>query len=166
MNLQRKLPIGLEPVAVGRSTAKLAGSRNMQVVSQNPYCGHSGDLPDGRAVVLNDSFSNELNAFERTIFDTAPPPDDYLDLNQYLPNFDPLAFDFNTDYTISFLILPTPESFSPRLPILPMPPLSPPPSVTTPDEGAPAVPSRKRSRPVSYPASVTGLGRQNSVGRG
>ncbi|KAJ7489745.1 hypothetical protein B0H11DRAFT_1912744 [Mycena galericulata] len=97
----------------------------------------------------NSNFSNELSRFEKTLFEKPPPFVDYFDMEELLPDFDPLAFNFDTihaDPAMSFQVLPAPEPTSSNLPVLPMPQPSPPFVAATIEEEIPALPTRKRSR--------------------
>ncbi|KAJ7511384.1 hypothetical protein B0H11DRAFT_2387169 [Mycena galericulata] len=97
----------------------------------------------------NSNFSNELSRFEKTLFENPPPFVDYFDMEELLPDFDPLAFNFDTihaDPAMSFQVLPAPEPTSSNLPVLLMPQPSSPFVAATIEEEIPALPTRKRSR--------------------
>ncbi|KAJ7463117.1 hypothetical protein B0H11DRAFT_2241098 [Mycena galericulata] len=105
-------------------------------------------LHDGLTADPNSNFSNELSRFEKTLFENPPPFVDYFDMEELLPDFDPLAFNFDTihaDPAMSFQVLPAPEPTSSHLPVLPMPQPSPPSVAGTIEEEIPAFkPTRKR----------------------
>ncbi|KAJ7503261.1 hypothetical protein B0H11DRAFT_2273963 [Mycena galericulata] len=110
---------------------------------------NSMESDDGLTADPNSNFSNELSRFEKTLFENPPPFVDYFDMEELLPNFDPLAFNFDTihaDPPMSFQVLPTPEPTSSNLLVLPMPQPSPPFVAATIEEEIPALPTRKRSR--------------------
>ncbi|KAJ7797832.1 hypothetical protein B0H14DRAFT_2618483 [Mycena olivaceomarginata] len=105
----------------------------------------------------DDSFSNDLGAFERSIFNSTAPVEKYPDVDMDEFDFDTFTFDLHNSYPDYFnttFTNPTTQplpmlhasgSASPHLPALPMP-ASPPLPVATPEDEIPILLGRKRGR--------------------